>query len=463
MSQAGTTLETTDAGTSTGEIESGTELVIDVAGIVETPASLDESTTTATEAADFSTDPPFDPSANTDAGIEPRTQEATTGGQDAAPEQAEPGNDLAEEGDDWNDDDVISTTDPQYADTEVIVTEDDGEKLTDSDDIKAYREYLRRRKEAQAVVGELALTMSRAKARAKVASERFNEEVDNLESIVEGGWREVKRRMEAAGRASSVFKGPTKADDTDASGEVIDGSFTVVDKPDSIYGTSATLDAQAPSEAVSDAWRECTIAELGAHGLRASLVQRLAELGYDTIGKLEDLRAKISTGAVDRWPKGIGEAKITEIENAVVGWLTANRDAGVFGAIPTTEGDAGNVDADEEGGQDSGATAPSECPTTEAWDKFTPQQKIDWLGDRCGNLGDLKARESEKAWKLGNDDWHAGKNVDACEYYPGARCDDWLRGWVTGSMEPQRVKAAAVKPQDDQPATNATSVDDLFG
>ena len=48
------TLETADSGTTAGEIESGNELVIDVAGIVETPASLDESTTTTTEAADFS-------------------------------------------------------------------------------------------------------------------------------------------------------------------------------------------------------------------------------------------------------------------------------------------------------------------------------------------------------------------------------------------------------------------------
>ena len=446
------TLETADAGTTAGEIENGAELVIDVAGIVETPTSLDESTTTTTtEAADFTTDPPFDPSANTDAGIEPRTVEpATETTTDAATEQAEPGNDVAEEGDD-----------PQYADTEVIVTEDDGEVLRDRLDVRAYKEFARRRDRSERHVGYLALGMSRAKVAAKLASDEFAEEVERLEKIVAGGWRAIKREMEAAGKAASVFQGPTKADDTDISGEILDGSFTVFDKPDSIYGTSATLDAQAPSEAVSDAWRDCTIAELGAHGLRSSLVNRLAELGYDTIGKLEDLRAKISTGAVDRWPKGIGEAKITEIENAVVGWLTANRDAGVFGAIPTSVGDEAEVEEQAE--------EPSEYPTTEAWDKSTPQQKIDWLGDRCAHIGTTeKARESEKAWKLGNDDWHAGKNVDACEYYPGARCDDWLRGWVTGSMEPQRVKAAAKKEEkaEKAEATDAapsTSVDDLFG
>ena len=445
------TVDATGIGVASGE--NGSELVIDVAGIVETPTSLDESTTTTESAAVEVEEIPFDPSANTDAAIEPRIVETTDAAPETTTEQDETGNDVAEEGDD-----------PQYSDTEVIVTEDDGEVLRDRLDIRAYKEFMWRRNESERHVGYLALGMSRAKVAAKAASDEFNGEVETLEKIVASGWRAIKREMEAAGRAASIYQ--DAADD--AKGKPVESSNVAETAAavDSIYGDSATLDAQAPSEAVSDAWRDCTIAELGAHGLRASLVQRLAELGYDTIGKLEDLRAKISTGAVDRWPKGIGEAKITEIENAVVGWLTANRDAGVFGAIPTTEGDAEDGrdgDAVEEGGQDGGSTAPSEYPTTEAWDKFTPQQKIDWLGDRCAHIGDTKtARESEKAWKLGNDDWHAGKNVDACEYYPGARCDDWLRGWVTGSMEPQRVKAAAKKEEATETAPS-TSVDDLFG
>ena len=424
------------------------EIVIDVAGIVETPTSLDESTTTTTtEAADFTTDPPFDPSANTDAGIEPRTVEpATETTTDAAPEQAEPGNDVAEEG---------ATKDPDEPDFGMEISED-GEVLQSGMDVRAHREYERRRNAAQSRVADAYLSMVSAKVEAKAAADHLTSEGEALEKIVAGGWRAVKREMEAAGRAASVFSSPVSVGNH-GDGEIVDGSFTVVDKPDSIYGNSATLDAQAPSEAVSDAWRDCTIAELGAHGLRSSLVNRLAELGYDTIGKLEDLRAKISTGAVDRWPKGIGEAKITEIENAVVGWLTANRDAGVFGAIPTTEGDAGNVDADEEGGQDSGATAPSEYPTTEAWDKMTGAHKKDWMAYRVewleGN-DDLKPRESEKAFNAGRKAWDDGLSVQACDYYPGARCDDWIRGWIVGSEQPEQVKAAAAP---------STSVDDLFG
>ena len=167
MSQAGTTLETTDAGTSTGEIESGTELVIDVAGIVETPASLDESTTTTTEAADFSTDPPFDPSANTDAGIEPRTQEAATTDHatDATPEQAEPGNDFAEEG----------GKDPDAPDFGMEIS-DDGEVLQSGMDVRAHREYERRRNAAQSRVADAYLSMVSAKVKAKAAADHLTSE-----------------------------------------------------------------------------------------------------------------------------------------------------------------------------------------------------------------------------------------------------------------------------------------------
>lgn len=442
-------LETVSAKSEQAEIYDSQEMVIDVEGIVPTPANLDElkAGSEAEDGKNFYSDPPFDPSANTDAGIEPRTAEPATADAattEATTEQAEPGNDVAEE----------VGKDSESNDTEIS---DDGEILRSSMDVRAHREYERRRNSAQSRVADAYLDMVSAKVAAKAAADHLTSEGEALEKIVAGGWRAIKREMEAAGRSASVYQ--DAADD--AKGKTVDAIKAVAESlaemhVDSIYGDSATLDAQAPSEAVSDVWRDCTVAELCAHGLRSSLAQRLAELGYDTIGKLEDLRAKISTGAVDRWPKGIGEAKITEIENAVVGWLTANRDAGVFGVIPTSVGD--EVEVEEQ------AEEPSDYPNTEAWDKFTPQQKIDWLGERCSHLGGTTLSvESEKAWKLGNDAWHAGKNVDACDYYPGARGDDWLRGWVTGSMEPQRVKAAAVKEEAATEAKPSTSVDDLFG
>ena len=430
------TVDATGIGVASGE--NGSELVIDVAGIVETPTSLDE-TTTATESAAVEVEEiPFDPSANTDAAIEPRIVETTDAAPETTTEQDETGNDVAEEGDD-----------PQYSDTEVIVTEDDGEVLRDRLDIRAYKEFMRRRNESERHVGYLALGMSRAKVAAKAASDEFNGEVETLEKIVAGGWRAVKREMEAAGRAASICQ--DAADD--AKKPVSAASVVESSTGDSIYGTSATLDAQAPSEAVSDAWRDCTIAELCAHGVSQSVMTRLDESGISTIGKLAQFVEDLSLGKEKRWPKGIGEAKVTMIEDALTAWLTKNRDSGTFGAIPTTEGDAGDGGAGEEGGQDLA----NEYPTTEAWDKMSDANKKDWMAYRVewleGN-DDLKPRESEKAFNAGRKAWDDGLSVQACDYYPGARCDDWIRGWIVGSEQPEQVKAAAAP---------STSVDDLFG
>lgn len=67
--------------------------------------------------------------------------------------------------------------------------------------------------------------------------------------------------------------------------------------------------------ATSDEWRKAPTTDLG-------LAPKLAEKLPETIGELEDLRAAIATGKKE-WPKGIGNGKVTQVEDAVIGWLTA--------------------------------------------------------------------------------------------------------------------------------------------
>lgn len=86
-------------------------------------------------------------------------------------------------------------------------------------------------------------------------------------------------------------------------------------------------DTPDPSEAppADDAWKDRPIRELE---LSPGILTKLEELGIDTIGKLEHLRA----GKDPDYPrglnsvKGFGEAKITLIEDAVCNWLDRNRD-----------------------------------------------------------------------------------------------------------------------------------------
>lgn len=79
----------------------------------------------------------------------------------------------------------------------------------------------------------------------------------------------------------------------------------------------------------SDDWRKCNLAELQTFKLTKNTYEKLVEAGIETIGQLEDMRAEISLGKA-KWPKGIGKAKVTQIEDAVTEWLTKNRDSALF-------------------------------------------------------------------------------------------------------------------------------------
>lgn len=71
-----------------------------------------------------------------------------------------------------------------------------------------------------------------------------------------------------------------------------------------------------------DAWRLAPLSELF---LPEKLRDKLLDAGIETIGQLEDLRGEISEGKAE-WPKGVGTAKVTAIEDSVLSWLTDHRD-----------------------------------------------------------------------------------------------------------------------------------------
>lgn len=80
--------------------------------------------------------------------------------------------------------------------------------------------------------------------------------------------------------------------------------------------------AEPAAPVVDDAWRKAPFAELH---LTEKQNELFAAVGVTTIGGLEDLRADIAM-AKAVWPKGIGPAKITDIENRLIDWLDQNRD-----------------------------------------------------------------------------------------------------------------------------------------
>jgi hypothetical protein len=91
-------------------------------------------------------------------------------------------------------------------------------------------------------------------------------------------------------------------------------------KDDELSPLPAALPPQPPAS--PDAWRAAPLIELG---LTLKQNELFAEIGVTTIGALEDFRAEIAEGQA-AWPKGIGPAKVTDIENRIVDWLDKNRD-----------------------------------------------------------------------------------------------------------------------------------------
>lgn len=88
-------------------------------------------------------------------------------------------------------------------------------------------------------------------------------------------------------------------------------------------GVSGANDHPAPP---AGDWQ---VVDIAALNLKKSLATRLREAGHDTIGKLEKLRGQFEgLLSID----GVGRAKADEIEEALLGWLSRNRDAAVLSA-----------------------------------------------------------------------------------------------------------------------------------
>jgi len=165
----------------------------------------------------------------------------------------------------------------------------------------------------------------------------------------------------------------------------------------------------------SDAWRSAPLSDLN---LKKNVHEKLTEAGVDTIGQLEDLRAAIALGKKE-WPKGIGKAKVTEIEDSVITWLTTHRDSAVFQSA------AGS------------ATSSTTIPTAEEWDSWTDAQRAVYLTDRAAAINTGKKNSLAKVltndsyWESGYEAAGRSAEIVDCPNFPGEWQDDWIRGFLS--------------------------------
>jgi len=247
---------------------------------------------------------------------------------------------------------------------------------------------------------------------------------------------------------------------------------------------SPAIQQPAAASPENDAWKSAPLADLG---LPPKLAEKLTDAEIATIGDLECWRAEISQGHAT-WPKGIGSAKITIIEDAVVKWLTKNRDAAVFDQVdagkagtqpaetqavvepPSAESQdappAASSDKPKRGRKKKAAESASDqpkpagnaSPHTSSQISTTAPEPTDaeWAAAiaarvtaiNTGKPGclDQKFPKGSRYWESGYEAYGRGLEIHECPIVPGDAQDDWLRGFLGAKAVVGMPDAATAQP-----------------
>jgi hypothetical protein len=262
------------------------------------------------------------------------------------------------------------------------------------------------------------IARARLEAALKVAKKREKDALENLSEIIDRGVEPAPlfdpkpNRQEATDVAPDAGRRP-----------ILPPGCTSTTTPAGIAIHDPECNGTAPPTGDANAWKSACISKLQ---LKPALQEKLIEAGITTIGELEAFRAKVGDRRED-WPKGIGEAKITAIEDAVVNWLTKNRDSQLF----SSEGggvESRSVDAEES----------STYPDLGQWYEMTEEQQTAWLNERAVQLDSDDVDVLANRVAEGCDDFftdgceasEAGDLIANCEHQPGLECDAWILGWL---------------------------------
>lgn len=156
-----------------------------------------------------------------------------------------------------------------------------------------------------------------ARLEAKARKTTHDEEVQKLTKLI----ADQKRQQDEWSRPLPLFDGVNGSVNGQANGHA-NGHTNGSDASQSSNENTAT----SPATIDTDAWKYASIAELNLPG---KLPDLLEENGITTIGELEAKRA--SRDGL-RGIKGVGQAKVDLIEQAVTDWLSVQRDAQALAA-----------------------------------------------------------------------------------------------------------------------------------
>ena len=171
------------------------------------------------------------------------------------------------------------------------------------------RAYLREKDVLQEQISALAIEQVKLKEQIKLCKKESEVLVERLNNLIED-WEHPAPLVLENEPPTPASSAPAMAS-LEAAGDAAVGAAASAAAPVAV-GTDDRYRAVLES------------APLDRLELPTRLVQKLAEADCRTIWDLEQLRAEISQGR-KKWPKGIGETKETQIEDAVLKWLAAHQ------------------------------------------------------------------------------------------------------------------------------------------
>ena len=196
-------------------------------------------------------------------------------------------------------------------DVQLSVTDSAGEARDVTARAIAEAAFHRRRISALEVYGEASLQYANLKKLLKKAADAEADALEEYKDILDAGvdYRPLLDRAEATSTTPAF------------------PSHEPLPPPPAVSAANSPAPPAGAPTTHRDDWQSADIAELK---LSKGLTDRLREAGCETIGQLEAKRATFDgLMGID----GIGETKKDAIEEAVLGWLSKNRDASVITAV----------------------------------------------------------------------------------------------------------------------------------
>ena len=208
--------------------------------------------------------------------------------------------------------------------------------------VSAFERYQKDRREIERHIGELMLRAASLKREATTTKKAAEVATDELEELIDS-WESGKyeQGLKAESRSTADERGAALATAAIAAVTPTAGGPTITLPPASTAASTGDMTAKLREEhRAQERYNQVLeAAPIGELGLQPKLEERLIEAGATTILKLERLRADIGLGR-EKWPKGVGEGKVTTIENAIQAWLTRNSTVFQVEESPEPEGTA---------------------------------------------------------------------------------------------------------------------------